>query len=306
VEGMRHLTGGTFTMGSDLFYPEERPRRRVRLDPFWIDETPVTNLQFARFVVETGHKTLAEFAPDPAEYPGMLPRLAQPGSVVFQRTRGPVDLNDHNQWWQFRPGACWRRPLGERSSAKALDDHPVVHVAYRDAEAYAAWAGKGLPTEAEWEYAARGGLEDAEYAWGNELAPQGRMLANYWQGEFPWVNRLLDGYERTSPVRTYPANGYGLYDMIGNVWEWTSDWYSVPTSAAPEAGGCCALANPRVTDPAGSLDLGATVRIPRKVLKGGSHLCAKNYCQRYRPAARSPQMIETSTSHIGFRCIVRG
>jgi formylglycine-generating enzyme len=257
MEGMRHLPGGTFKMGSDRFYPEERPRRRVRVGPFWIDETPVTNRDFARFVAATGHKTVAEFPPDPADYPGMLPHLAQPGSVVvFQRTRGPVNLNEPNQWWQFRPGASWRRPLGERSSAKALDDHPVVHVASADAEAYAIWAGQELPTEAEWEYAAKGGLDDAEFAWGDELAPQGKMLANYWQGEFPWANPLLDGFERTSP--------------------------------------------------AGSFDPGSHVRIARKVLKGGSHLCAENYCQRYRPAARSPQMVETSTSHIGFRCIIRG
>ena len=291
-------------MGSEAFYPEERPRRRVRVDSFWMDESLVTNRQFAQFVAQTGYRTLAEFAPDPADYPGLLPHLAQPGSVVFQRTKGPVDLSDPSQWWQFRPGANWRRPLGERSSAKALDDHPVVHVAYRDAEAYAAWAGKVLPTEAEWEYAARGRLEKAEFAWGNELAPEGRMLANYWQGEFPWANRLLDGYERTSPVRTYPPNGYGLYDMIGNVWEWTSDWYSLPAEQAPD--GCCALINPRVTDPSASFGPGLHVRIARKVLKGGSHLCAENYCQRYRPAARAPQMIDTSTSHIGFRCIIRG
>jgi len=305
LEGMRHLPGGTFSMGSDRFYPEERPRRRVRVDPFWIDETPVTNREFSRFVAATGYRTVAEFPPDPADYPGMLPHLAQPGSVVFQRTRGPVNLNEPNQWWQFRPGASWRRPLGERSSAKALDEHPVVHVAYADAEAYAAWAGKSLPTEAEWEYAAKGGLEEAQFAWGDELAPQGKMLANYWQGEFPWANRLLDGFERTSPVRTYPPNGYGLYDMIGNVWEWTSDWYSLPQSPSEAGASCCAPANPRVTDPGASFDPGSPVRIPRKVLKGGSHLCAENYCQRYRPAARSPQMIETSTSHIGFRCIIR-
>lgn len=324
---MRHVEGGTYTMGSDLFYPEERPRRRVRVDPFWIDETPVTNTQFARFVAETGYKTVAEIPPNPADYPGILPGMAHAGSVVFQRTPGPVDLNNPSQWWQFRAGAQWRRPLGERSSARAFEDHPVVHVAYQDAQAYATWAGKELPTEAEWEFAARGGLEECEYAWGTELAPGGKMLANYWQGEFPWANRLLDGYERTSPVRTYPPNGYGLYDMIGNVWEWTSDWYSLPDAATVHGSeGCCALParsvtvedfatdpgsrvellNPRVTDPAHSFDPHSPVRIPRKVLKGGSHLCAENYCRRYRPAARSAQMIDTSTSHVGFRCIVRG
>lgn len=327
MESMRHLDGGTFLMGSDLFYPEERPRRRVRVGPFWIDATPVTNKQFASFVVETGYKTLAEIPPNPADYPGMLPQMAHAGSVVFQRTRGPVDLGNPSQWWQFRAGAHWRRPLGERSSARALDDHPVVHVAYQDAHAYATWAGKELPTEAEWEFAARGGLQDSEYAWGNELAPGGKMLANYWQGEFPWVNRLLDGYERTSPVRIYPPNGYDLYDMIGNVWEWTSDWYSLPDATSVNGpGGCCALpagatvgasavvgadsraelVSPRVTDPTHSFDPSSHVRIARKVLKGGSHLCAENYCQRYRPAARFAQMIDTSSGHVGFRCIIRG
>jgi len=300
---MKRLEGGTFTMGSERFYPEERPRRRVRVDAFWIDETPVTNAQFAEFIAQTGYRTLAEEAPDPAAYPGMPPELAKAGSLVFDRPAGRVDLRDFRQWWSFRFGANWRQPLGEGSSIDGLEDHPVVHIAYRDAESYARWAGKSLPTEAEWEFAARGGL-DTEYAWGEELAPYGRMLANFWQGEFPWENRVLDGWERTSPVRSFPANGYGLSDMIGNVWEWTCDWFATPVSKP--SGSCCVPANPRGAREEQSYDPATpAIRIGRKVLKGGSHLCAPNYCQRYRPAARYAQPIDTSTCHVGFRCIRR-
>jgi len=304
TQGMRHLPGGEFTMGSDRFYPEERPRRRVRVAGFWIDETPVTNRDFAAFVAATGYRTFAEIAPNPADYPGLPPELARAGSLVFERPRGPVDLNDFRQWWKFRFGARWSEPLGAGSSLAELLDHPVVHIAYVDAEAYAKWAGKELPTEAEWEYAARGGLQGIEYAWGNELAPDGRMMANFWQGEFPWDNRLLDGWERTSPVRVFPPNGFGLFDMIGNVWEWTADWYT--TAADLPKGSCCTPSNPRGGRESESYDpCTPDVKIGRKVLKGGSHLCAPNYCQRYRPAARYPQPIDTSTSHVGFRCIIR-
>jgi formylglycine-generating enzyme required for sulfatase activity len=303
---MRRLPGGDFIMGSDKFYPEERPRRRVRVDGFWIDETPVTNRQFTVFVAATGYRTFAETPPDPADYPGMPLEMARAGSLVFQRPQGAVDLNDFRQWWQFQFGANWRQPLGEGSSVAGLDDHPVVHIAYVDAEAYAAWAGKSLPTEAEWEYAARAGL-DTEFAWGEQLAPEGRMLANYWQGEFPHENRMLDGWERTSPVCSFSANEFGLYDMIGNVWEWTCDWYALPRSEKKHSGSCCIPANPRGGVEQQSYDPHmAELRIGRKVLKGGSHLCAPNYCQRYRPAARYAQPIDTSTSHVGFRCIVRG
>ena len=299
--GMRHLPGGEFAMGSEAFYAEERPVRRVRVEPFWIDETPVTNRQFAEFVAATGYRTLAEIAPDPADYPGLPPELARPGSLVFRKPSGAVDLDDFAQWWAFVPGADWRHPLGPESAIDGLEDHPVVHVAWPDAEAFAAWAGKALPSEAEWEYAARGGLEGAEYAWGDALAPGGAMLANYWQGEFPFENALLDGWQRTSPAGTYPPNGHGLYDMIGNVWEWTDDWYAAPLR--PE--GCCALPDPRGARESESYDpMAPQIRIGRKVIKGGSHLCAPNYCQRYRPAARSPQTIDTSTSHIGYRCVV--
>jgi len=236
----------------------------------------------------------------------MDPALAQPGSLVFEKTAGPVDMTDVSQWWHFRLGAHWRHPLGPGSSVDDLGDHPVVHVTHADAEAFAQWAGKALPTEAEWEFAARGGLEDADYAWGDELAPGGAMLANYWQGLFPFANQMLDGFERTSPVGTYPANGYGVYDLIGNVWEWTADWYATPSVLRGKTGPkCCAIANPRGARRQDSFDPGEAARIPRKVLKGGSHLCAESYCQRYRPAARHAQPIDSATTHIGFRCVTR-
>jgi formylglycine-generating enzyme required for sulfatase activity len=302
---MRHVAGGVFTMGSDRFYPEEAPARKVRVNSFYIDETPVTNAEFSRFIAETGYVTWAEIPPNPADYPGMLPEMAHAGSAVFTKTSYPVDTRDSSQWWRFVFGADWRHPYGPDSSIADLDDHPVVHVAYRDAEAYARWAGKSLPTEAEWEFAARGGLADADYAWGDELAPGGRMLANYWQGLFPYANTMEDGWETTSPVRAFPANGYGLYDMIANVWEWTSDWY-VPHKLERKAKGrCCIPANPRGARMRDSFDPNSNARVGRKVLKGGSHLCAPSYCQRYRPAARHPEPIDTTTSHVGFRCIVR-
>lgn len=302
--GMIAVPGGTFAMGSDRFYPEEAPVRQVRVDPFAIDATPVTNAQFAAFVAATGYVTFAEIAPDPRDYPGMAPELAQAGSLVFEMAPGPVDLGQVS-WWDFRIGANWRTPLGPGSSIDALADHPVVHVVHADAEAYAAWAGKALPTEAEWEFAARGGLDGADYAWGEELAPGGAMLANYWQGLFPFANQLTDGYLRTSPVGTYPPNGYGLYDMIANVWEWTTDWFAQPKVERKPRGSCCIPANPRGGTRGASIARTDGLRIPRKVLKGGSHLCAPNYCQRYRPAARYAQPVDTSTSHVGFRCVVR-
>jgi formylglycine-generating enzyme len=288
---MIHLPGGTFSMGSDRFYPEETPVRRVRVSPFAIDETPVTNAQFAAFVAATGHISFAEIAPDPKDYPGMPPEMAQAGSLVFEPAAGPVDLSIPN-WWDFRFGANWHVPLGPGSVAEP--DHPVVHVTHSDAAAYAAWAGKALPTEAEWEFAARGGLEGADYAWGNTLSPN---KANYWQGNFPTTNELIDGWLRTSPVR--------LYDMIGNVWEWTNDWFAQPEAHRKKGGSCCIPENPRGGTRGGSINKREAVRIPRKVMKGGSHLCAENYCQRYRPAARYAQPIDTSTSHVGFRCVVR-
>jgi formylglycine-generating enzyme required for sulfatase activity len=303
IPGMRYLAGGSFRMGSNRFYPEEAPERLVRVDPFSIDEAPVTNSDFAQFVEATGHITLAEVAPDFADYPGMDPSLAKPGSLVFRKTATPVELTDPSQWWEFCIGADWRHPTGPGSTIAGIENHPVVHLAYQDAQAYADWAGKALPTEAEWEFAARGGLDGADYAWGDTLAPGGAMLANFWQGLFPFANQLLDGWERTSPVRTFPANGYGVFDMIGNVWEWTADWYSLKPVKGSKS--CCAPANPRGGHKLGSYDPASATRIPRKVIKGGSHLCAPIYCERYRPAARQPEPIDSSTSHIGFRCIRR-
>ena len=291
-------------MGSDHHYPEERPTHRARVSGFWMDRAPVTNERFARFVEAAGHVTNAEIPPDPAAYPGALPDMLYTGSLVFVQPDGPVDRRDIGKWWRFMPGADWRHPTGEGSSLDGLADHPVVHVAYGDAAAFATWEGKALPTEAEWEFAARSGLDGAPYAWGDELTPDGRFMANFWQGEFPWQNLELDGWPRTSPVGTFAPNGYGLVDVIGNTWEWTTDWYEA-VHAAPEHA-CCAPVDPRGGRQERSYDpTQPEIRIPRKVIKGGSHLCAESYCRRYRPAARFPEPIDTSTSHLGFRCIVR-
>jgi sulfatase modifying factor 1 len=300
------MPGGTFCMGSNSHYPEEAPAHNVTVDGFWIDQTPVSNREFLRFVNATGFVTFAELKPQAADYPGALPHMLRAGSLVFTPPRHAVDLHDWSRWWAFKFGANWRRPYGPRSSIAGLHDHPVVHVAYRDAEAYAAWAGKELPTEAEWEFAARGGLDGAEYAWGGEFTPGGRQMANTWQGEFPRENLALDGFERTSPVTAFPPNAYGLHDMIGNVWEWTADWYS-QRHEGDIAKACCAPQNPRGGSEDASFDPSQpNIRIPRKVLKGGSHLCSPNYCRRYRPAARHAEPVDTSTSHVGFRCVIRG
>jgi formylglycine-generating enzyme len=303
--GMVFVPGGTFRMGSDKHYPEESPVHRVTVNDFWMDRSPVTNRDFRKFVEATGYITFAEIAPDPKDYPGALPHMLKAGSLVFTPPNHPVDLSNIANWWTFKFGANWRRPYGKGSSIRGLDDHPVVQVAYRDAEAYAEWAGKALPTEAEWEFAARGGLDGAEFAWGDELTPGSRPMANTWQGDFPHRNLASDGYERTSPVGVFPPNGFGLLDMIGNVWEWTTDWYSAKHPGdAPKA--CCIPENPRGGTEAGSYDPGQPqIRIPRKVVKGGSHLCAPSYCRRYRPAARHAQPVDTSMSHVGFRCIIR-
>jgi formylglycine-generating enzyme required for sulfatase activity len=290
-------------MGSESHYPEESPVHRVSVDGFWMDPHPVTNREFRRFVEETKYVTFAERQPDAQTYPGAKPELLVPGSAVFFETTRPVDLRDCSQWWQYVPGAAWNTPEGAGSSLDGRDDHPVVHVAYEDAVCYARWAGKALPTEAEWERAARGGIEGAVYAWGDEFAPGGKMMANTWQGEFPWNNEMLDGFARTSPVGSFPPNGFSLFDMTGNVWEWTADWFA-PRRHAPHRP-CCAPVNPRGGTLEGSIETRFGVAIPRKVLKGGSFLCAPNYCLRYRPAARIPETIDTSTCHIGFRCVVR-
>jgi formylglycine-generating enzyme required for sulfatase activity len=299
------VPGGTFRMGSDKHYPEERPQHRVTVDGFWMDRYPVSNERFARFVEATGHKTFAEIPPNPADYPGALPHMLHAGSLVFVQPSGAVDLKDFTNWWKYVRGADWRHPYGAGDTNEGLETHPVVHVTFSDAEACAQWQGKELPTEAEWEFAARGGLDSAAYAWGDEFLPNDRHMANTWQGEFPWQHRSQDGYERTSPVGAYPPNGYGLYDMIGNVWEWTADWYQ-PRHPGEAVKACCIPANPRGPRAEDSYDpCQPAIKIPRKVLKGGSHLCAPNYCRRYRPAARFPEPIDTSACHVGFRCIVR-
>jgi formylglycine-generating enzyme len=286
-EGMAWIPGGSFLMGSEDFYPEEGPVRRVEVEGFWMDERPVTVAQFRRFVKDTGYVTVAERALDPAGYPDADPDALVPGALVFRRTPGPVDLRDWRQWWAYVPGATWNRPEGPGSDTYSRARHPVTQVAPEDAETYAAWAGKALPTEAEWEYAARGGLEGAPYAWGDEPFPDGRPMANTWQGRFPWENLKVDGYEGTSPAGAFPPNGYGLFDMTGNVWEWTSDRFEEAAAASP----CCPP--------------GVDAAIPRRVIKGGSHLCAPSYCLRYRPAARQGEAVDTSTGHIGFRCLAR-
>jgi formylglycine-generating enzyme required for sulfatase activity len=316
-KNMSWVPGGVFAMGSEDFYPEERPVHAVEVAGFWMDQHPVTVAEFRRFVKATGHVTLAETAPDPLEFPDADPAQLVPGSLVFSPPTGPVSLDDFRAWWSWTPSAQWRHPEGPGSTLHGRDLHPVTHVAFPDALAYAAWAGKELPTEAEWEFAARGGLEGAVFAWGDEFAPRGRMMANTWQGDFPLHNELLDGYDRTSPVGTFPANGYGLVDMTGNVWEWTTQDFTgnhadtANTADTPATGdrpvarprSCCGpRREPELGSP--SIPPSAAAQSP-KVIKGGSHLCAPNYCLRYRPAARQRQTVDTSTSHLGFRCIIR-
>ena len=306
TKGMVWIPGGIFLMGAEGFYPEERPVRQVRGEGFWMDEQTVTVADFRRFVKATAYITVAERPLNPADYPDADPALLQPGSLVFNKTHGPVDLNDYRNWWAWVPGANWRHPEGPESNLHGREHHPVVHVAWEDALAFARWADKALPTEAEWEFAARGGLDGKTFVWGDEFAPKGRAMANTWQGEFPWQNLLADRFEGTSPVGSFPPNGYGLYDMAGNVWEWTADYW-VPQHPEEHTHACCGpIENPRVLSPEQSFNVGQPgAQFPRHVVKGGSHLCAPNYCLRYRPAARQPQSVETSMAHLGFRCIVR-
>jgi formylglycine-generating enzyme required for sulfatase activity len=272
-----------------------------------MDRLTVRNRDFERFVRATGHVTVAERPADPADYPDADPALLEPSSVVFAAPTHEVDMHDHYSWWTYVPGADWRHPQGPGSSIRKRPDHPVVHLAWEDALAYADWAGKEIPTEAEWELAARGGLDGAPYAWGEELTPDGVWMANTWQGRFPYENTGADGYMGTAPVGRYPPNGYGLYDMIGNVWEWTTDWYGPhSTPASP----CCAPTDRPVDQSVrrreASIDPATPrTRIPRKVIKGGSHLCAPNYCRRYRPAARMAHAVDTATCHLGLRLITR-
>ncbi|WP_315637063.1 MULTISPECIES: formylglycine-generating enzyme family protein [Microbacterium] len=295
MTAMIEVPGGTLLMGSDEFYPEEGPVHERRVEPFTLDEHPVTNRQYAAFIEDTGYVTIAERPMDPADYPGVHPDDLVPGAMVFTPTRGPVDLRDWRQWWRWEPGASWRHPFGPTSSIDDRLDHPVVQVAYPDAVAYAAWAGRRLPTEAEWEWAARGGLVGARFAWGEDTKPDGTLMADTWQGAFPYRNDGADGWIGTAPVASFPANGYGLHDMIGNVWEWTADYWTQrhvpPGAVGVEAGHRASLLSSEPGSP-----------IPRRVLKGGSHLCAPEYCLRYRPAARSAQAEDTAMTHIGFRC----
>jgi sulfatase modifying factor 1 len=322
LDGFVWIEGGEFTMGSDDHYPEEAPAHPVRVGGFWMASTTVTNREFARFVTATKYRTVAERPLNPADFPGAPPENLQPGSMVFTGTRGPVDLRHLSQWWAWTPGANWRRPFGPGSSIADRPDHPVVHVAYEDAQAYADWAGLRLPTEGEWEHAARGGLEGARYVWGNEPEGSESPRGNYWHGDFPW--RASRGYGSTAPVGSFAPNGYGLFDMAGNVWEWTSDWYGAygtgnqtdhgdkadhrhRSDHAHQPDGEASVDHCAPESPMGgaredSMDAGQPFAVPRKVVKGGSFLCADSYCLRYRPAARRAQMIDTGMSHIGFRC----
>jgi formylglycine-generating enzyme required for sulfatase activity len=305
--GMVYVPGGTFAMGSDSFYAEVGPVTRVTIGDLWVDEHPVTNEQFARFVAETRHVTVPERAPTPDDFPGADPELLVPGSQVFTPTLGPVPLDDWTRWWRWQPDADWRHPTGPGSGIADRPDHPVVHVGWEDAAAYARWAGKLLPTEAEWEHAARGGIDGATYPWGEEFRPGGVFMANTWVGRFPFENLHPHGFVGTSPVRSFPPNGYGLYDVAGNVWEWTSSPWTerhtapsepafAPAAEAPEHEhhSCCAPVTPMSLSEA-----------DRRVTKGGSHLCAPSYCHRYRPAARQGHGVRSTTGHVGFRCAVR-
>ena len=293
------LPGGSFRMGSTQFYPEEAPVHSATVAAFAVERHPVTNAQFAEFVADTGYVTVAEQTPDPALYPGAAPQDLVPGSLVFRPTSGPVDLHDWRQWWDWVPGANWRHPFGPDSGIEDRLDHPVVQVAYPDAAAYAHWAGRRLPTEAEWEYAARGGATTT-YAWSDDVALGGQLMANTWQGRFPYRNDGALGWVGTSPVGTFPANGFGLVDMIGNVWEWTTTQFDAHHRLDGPVESCCGP--PGAAWPATS-DLAPDPTI-NQTLKGGSHLCAPEYCLRYRPAARSPQSQDSATTHIGFRCVV--
>jgi sulfatase modifying factor 1 len=301
---MVRIEGRTYAMGSERFYPEERPVHAETVETFWIDRHLVTNAQFAAFVADTGYVTVAERPIDPARYPEALPELLVPGGLVFNPPPGPIPLDDFTRWWLYVPGSSWRTPFGPRSNLTGRDQHPVVQVAFEDVQAYADWRGARLPTEAEWELAARGGLDGAEFCWGDEPYPDGQQLANSWQGMFPWENNALDGYLGTSPIGAFPPNGFGLSDMAGNVWEWTTDWWRAGHDAGASAGGghaCCGPTVNRSGDREASIAPGEA--LPRRVIKGGSHLCAPNYCLRFRPAARQPEEIETATCHLGFRCV---
>lgn len=290
------VPGGSFRMGSDEFYPDETPVHDRTVAAFWIDRYEVTNADYSEFVAATGYVTVAERPLDPSDFPGADPADLVPGAMVFTPTAGPVDLRDWRAWWRWQPGAHWREPEGPGSSIDDRLRHPVVQIAFEDAAAYAQWRGKRLPTEAEFEYAARGGLEGSRFAWGDEAYPGGIPRANSWLGRFPYDNRGVGG---TAEVGSYPPNGFGLHDMTGNVWEWTADYYTPRHLRLSD----------RPVDAGKRQNLLATAssedgtRTPRRVLKGGSFLCSPEYCLRFRPAARSPQAEDTGMSHVGFRCV---
>jgi sulfatase modifying factor 1 len=292
--GMAFIPGGSFKMGSEQHQPEERFSHIVRVDGFWIDRHEVTNAQFTQFVDATGYVTVAERGPDPAPNNGTAGELQVPSSAVFVQPKNVGPGGQLSQWWQYVEGANWRQPAGPGSSIAGKENHPVVHVTYDDAQAYAKWRGRSLPTEAQWEYAARGG-RDGEDDWSSAFDADGKPIANTWQGIFPVVNTNDDGFAGAAPVGCFKPNGYGLYDMIGNVWEWTSDWYRSghPREAAVNPAGPH-LASIRV----------AADQSASRVIKGGSYLCAMNYCSRYRPAARQPQEVDLSTVHLGFRTVL--
>lgn len=307
--GMVWIPGGEFTMGtnSSLGWPEEKPAHRVRVDALWMDDHEVTNAEFAKFVDATQYVTTAERPPQleeimkqvPPGTPTPSPEMLVPGSLVFTPSSSAIPLDDWSRWWQWVPGANWRHPEGPGSNLAGRENHPVVQVSWDDAVAYAKWAGKRLPTEAEWEFAARGGLAGKDYVWGNDPPDEKHALANTWQGAFPYRNTKVDGYDRTAPVKSFPPNGYGLYDMAGNVWEWCADWYDVSLYARRAGHGV--ETNP--TGPEHSYNPSAPYR-PERVQRGGSFLCSDEYCWRYRPSARQGSSPDTGMSHVGFRCVL--
>lgn len=302
------IPGGKFTMGTDDkdAYEHERPAHRVKVDGFWMDKTEVTNAQFEKFVDETGYTTVAERKPQWEELKKQLPPGAQKpddavlvaGSLVFSPPEYPVPLNDYSQWWEWKPGVNWKHPEGPESNLENKGQYPVVHVAFEDAEAYCKWAGKRLPTEAEWEFASRGGKENQRYSWGNEFNPGGKFMANTFQGNFPNLNVAKDGFAGSAPVKSFPPNAYGLYDIIGNVWEWTADLYHVHYYSQLAKAGLAV--NPQ--GPETSYDPNEPYA-EKHVTRGGSFLCTENYCVNYRPSARQGTSFDSGMSHIGFRCV---
>jgi formylglycine-generating enzyme required for sulfatase activity len=296
---MQWIPGGTFRMGSDDHYPEEGPVHDVTVDGFWMDDHQVTVQEFRRFVKATGHVTVAERPLEPADYPDADPELLVPGSLVFRATRAPVDLRDYRNWWHWVPGTRWDRPEGPDTDVATRDRHPVTHIAFEDATAFAAWAGKDLPTEAEWEFAARGGLSGALYPWGNEFLRDGHFMANTHQGHFPNEDTHADAHAGVAPVATYPPNGYGLYDVAGNVWEWTSDWYR-PDYYEDLAGAGGVADNPKGPD---SSNDPSEPGVPKRVHRGGSFLCTEQYCSRYMVGTRGKGEPSTGTNHLGFRLV---